>query len=271
MSNAQMNSKRYCLVGTPVDLFPEITFGANSNPTLVTTNDSSWGVKGVLQALNDSAIYAITFNNAYAHLRKSSATFASLAAAHLPSAFGHVRLSEKSSVGGGVALISCASVAADDTVTLISPAGVTTTFTFKAYNATPTDLQVCVGNTTGADAESANNLAACIRNDAADAGQAGKGDTNANGGWALKTANITAYAVGSVVIISTTDQGWRIATSNVTRLMFKATGTGVAATYQTMWPGIVIGTCAATAALIAPVSGAQLSMEITLENSLRAL
>lgn len=273
MASSHMNNKRYCLVGEPTDLYLKATFGTTGAPTIVTTNDASYGIQGMLQALASSGIYLISFNDPYVTTRGISANFSSLAAAHLPTAFGVVRLSEASAVGGGVAMISCASVVAGatKTVTIKKPGSAAVVLTAVAYNATPGDNEFCVGNTTGADNETANNLAALIRNDAADAGQGGKGDTNGNGGSTTMPSGITAYAVGAVVVISTTTRGWLIQTSDITTMMFKATGTGVANTAQVMQPGIVIGCCAATAATICPASGDAVSMEITLEKAQRSV
>lgn len=239
MASPSMNNKRYCLNGQPTDIFAEMTFGASGAPTLTTTNDKSRGVKALLQAKASSKIYMLTLNDKWVDLKMATALVSSLAASHQASVGAIQRLSESSAVGGGVAVICPASAAAGDTVTLKKPGSTAVTLTGVAYDATPGDNEFCVGNGSAADSESANNIAAVIRNDSDDSDQAGKGTSNGNGGSTTMPSGITAYAVGGVAIISTTEPGWQIQTSHATKLAFKATGTGVANTAQIMDPGLV--------------------------------
>lgn len=276
MASTQMNNKRFCLGGLPCDIFAEATFAGSSGtigaPTLVTTSDKSRGVKALLQAKAASKIYLLTLNDKWVDLKAMSASFGTSAVntTLLPAISNVLRLSKTTAVGGGIAVICPASVQALDTITLKKPGSASVVLTAVAYNATPGDNQWCIGNTTGADAESANNIAAIIRNDSTDAGQGGKGDTNGNGGSTTMPSGITAYAAGDVVVISTTEPGWMVCTSNITRLPFKATGTGVAATFQTMDPGVVFATAVGVTPTSA-VEGDRMQMNLVLENGSRTI
>lgn len=171
-----------------------------------------------------------------------------------------------SEVGGSVAVITCTSAAGADTVTIQVPGSSAVTYTAVAYNATPTDNEWCVGNTTGADAESANNLAACIRNDSDDSDQAGKGDSNGNGGSTTTPSSLTAWAFGSVCVLRCTVQGMRVKSSNATKLRVMTDAAGTADVYSTARPGVVLKTLLGVTGTV-PAAGDKYLLHLTLQNS----
>jgi hypothetical protein len=265
---AQMNNKRYCLTGEPTDIFAEVSFGTTGTPTLVTTTDASMGVKAIKQGLASSAVYILSLNDAYVRLRKVGMN----TQGQVPAFSGVHVLSKRTAVGGSVALISCASCAAGDTVTIKVPGESAVTVTAVAYDATSAlvDTKWCVGNTTGADGESANNLAGCINNVAAGTGGAA-GDSNGNGGCTTMPTSVTAQCTAAgLVAVSCTKQGMTICSSNATRLNVLTYEAATVNVPKKCYPGLVVQfQLAATAQ--APASGDVVQLDIILEKASRAV
>lgn len=236
MASKAMNDKRFCLTGAPVDIFPEVTFGTTGTPTLVTEGQSSYGVKAFKQALAASSIYVLSLDDTYARLRGAVPTFHG----QVPTAREFCVLAKE--VGGSVATISCATVAVGNTVSIRVPGSPQITYTAVAYDATTakTNNKFCIGNSTGADSESGNNLAACIRNDSTDADQAGKGDTNGNGGSTDTPATLTAWNVGGVVVLRCTVPGMTVCSNNATKLAVTCDAVATVNVPTRAWPGLVL-------------------------------
>lgn len=264
MASRMMNNKRYCLAGEPTDVFPEVTFGTTGTPTLVTTNDASAGVKAFKQALASSPKYVLSLEDAYVRLRKASGTFYG----QVPTASTfHIQAKE---VGGSVAVISCASVTAGDTVKIKVPGSNQITYTAVAYNATSAkvDDTFCVGSSTNADKESAYNIAGCINN----AANASYGTTNGDGGSTDTPSTLTAYAdvADGVVVIKCTVPGMTICSSNATRLSVVTTTIATVNVPIKAYPGLVVKFAVGVTATC-PATGDALKMEVTLEKANRSV
>lgn len=256
--------RRYAWHHDVVDLFAEVPI-STSGAVGTLTSTKTMGVKTVVQAAAAAAaaggsVYVVSLNDAYARLLDVGFTSSGQAGAVSAIAVA------ADNVGGSVGAITCASVAAADTVTVLVPGSAAVTYTAVAYGATPGDNEFCVGNATGADAESANNLAAVIRNDSDDSDQAGKGDTNGNGGSTTTPSSLTAWAFGSTVVLRCSVPGAQVKTSNATKLRAMTNAVGTANTYATMYPGVVLRTAVGVTATV-PAASDKYLLRLTLQNS----
>lgn len=258
------NGNKQMLHQDVVELFPEIPI-TTSGAVGTLTATKTLGIKACVQAAAAAAaaggsLYVLSLNDKY--VRTLSASVSTYGRVPAVSAVQMIADNPSGSVG----VVVCASAAGADTVTIQVPGSAAVTYTAVAYNATPADNEWCVGNSTGADAESANNLAACIRNDADDSDQAGKGDTNGNGGSTTTPSTLTAWAVGSVCVVRCTVAGALIKSSNATRLRVVCDAVGTANVDKTMQPGLVLQTAVGITGTV-PAAGDVLRLKLEMLNS----
>ena len=263
MASRQMNKHRYCLTGSPVSVFPEITFGSTGTPTIVTTSESSMGVKAIVQALAASSKYVLSLEDTYVRLRNATGSLYDQVATTWSTFWLLAR-----DVGGSVCIVSCSGVTTADAVTIKVPGSSAVTLTAVAYNATLVKLNdtFCVGHSANATQESAYNLAAVINNK----GNASYGSTNGDGGSTDMPSTVTAYADGvdGGCVIRCSVPGMTVCSTSATTLSVVGPTTATVNVPMKCYPGIVMqfgyGITAGC-----PASGDRLKAELVLENASR--